>query len=281
MSIHGRLALPRTVDWGYAMVLLPPNAKVGSEIPAMSNSPASHVTISCSYSLTKAFISLLQSAFAITTLVRASEGEQISLYGYSAFSLSVAPYAVMSLINLFANLVCPQYSTLYMVGNDVMDEAEARYGKIFEGVVGRVMVLTEEARKSAEKEFQTAKLSRLGHWIAKTRGKTDEEWVAGVRKWVENPPNAFSRFLIWLGKLYPTPPIPDDIEEINITAENCKQWNPRPYHEYDPTSQSVIAVPACEDFALEGEMDRFTKDRKCLLLVAHLRIRYRRVYSFY
>lgn len=58
-----------------------------------------------------------------------------------------------------------------MVHNDVMDEAEARYGKTFEGVVGRVIVLTEEDRKRAEEEVQTVKLSRLGHWIAKHAGR--------------------------------------------------------------------------------------------------------------
>jgi len=263
MLIHGRRALPESDDWGYTMVLLPPNAKIVSEIPATSNLPASHVTISSSYSLTKAFIALLQSAFAITTLVRASEGEQISHYGYSAFSLSVAPYAVMSLVNLFANLVCPQYPALYMVRNDVMDEAEARYGKTFEGVVGRV--LEESGSESVEKRFQPAKLSRLGHFLAKRRGKTDEEWVAEAKKWVENPPNSFMRFLVWLGKLVPNPAMPDEIEEIKIKAEIPILLNPRPYQQNDQPSQNFLAVPACEDFVLEGQNDRLTKDRKSFL----------------
>ena len=131
MSVHGRIALPVSEDYGYALAVLPFDTIVDPEIPVMGNTPASWVTLSCSYSVARSLLAMLQFAFAIATLVRSSEGDQVKLYGFASFSLTVTPYATMSLINLIATLICPRYPSLYMVRNSVMDEAEERFGKTF------------------------------------------------------------------------------------------------------------------------------------------------------
>jgi len=47
---------------------------------------------------------------------------------------TVVPYAVMSIVNLIANMLVPHYPTLYMVRTPTMDQAEEAGGQ-FEGVV--------------------------------------------------------------------------------------------------------------------------------------------------
>ena len=43
----------------------------------------------------------------------------------------------MSIMNLFSTILTPDYSTVYMVRTDIMDEAERRQGR-FDGVVGNI-----------------------------------------------------------------------------------------------------------------------------------------------
>jgi hypothetical protein len=67
-----------------------------------------------------------------------SRGDQISRYGYAAFDLTVAPYVVMSAVNLLGNLMVPGYPALYLVKSSVMIEARKDGGACFDGVVGRL-----------------------------------------------------------------------------------------------------------------------------------------------
>ncbi|KAH0537363.1 hypothetical protein FGG08_005842 [Glutinoglossum americanum] len=67
-----------------------------------------------------------------------SKGNQIHIYGYAAFGLTVTQYALMSLVNLLGNLMCPQYPVMYLVESEVMQEARMRPGAVFEGVAGRL-----------------------------------------------------------------------------------------------------------------------------------------------
>ena len=78
------------------------------------------ITIANSYNLIKILISIGQLVFAISTLYR-TRGDQIALFGYAAFGLTVTPYAVMSLVNLLGCLLCPQYSTVFLVENVALD----------------------------------------------------------------------------------------------------------------------------------------------------------------
>jgi hypothetical protein len=81
---------------------------------------------------------LLQSLYASLTLYRTGGG-QVNRYGFAAPGLTVLPYAVMSILNLMANLVAPHYPTLYLVRSEVMEEAERRTGLPFHYVVGKVV----------------------------------------------------------------------------------------------------------------------------------------------
>ena len=81
---------------------------------------------------------LLQFLYASFTFYR-TIGGQVNRYGFAAPGFTVLPYAVMSALNLMANLVAPHYPTLYLVRSEVMEEAEWRTGLPFDYVVGKVV----------------------------------------------------------------------------------------------------------------------------------------------
>jgi hypothetical protein len=114
-----------------------------SDEPATENFPdylvpePNTAIIGASFSIPKVLIAVFQLVYAVVTLYR-SRGDQIARYGYAAFSLSVVPYAVMSLFNLIGALVTPDYLALNLVASDVMGEA-IRRGAQFDGVVGRLI----------------------------------------------------------------------------------------------------------------------------------------------
>tara|TARA_R110002003_G_scaffold391_13_gene19494 strand:+ start:1459 stop:3270 length:1812 start_codon:yes stop_codon:yes gene_type:complete len=129
--IHGRHSLPA----GYRFALLPHDADFERSSTGCDGQRPT-VEVSATYNMVKALIALAQSAYALTTLYRA-RGDQISQFGFAAFGLTVAPYAVMSIMNLIGNLCRPEYPSLYMVESSIMDEARGR-GGLFEGAVARV-----------------------------------------------------------------------------------------------------------------------------------------------
>lgn len=170
-EIDATIKLPHSFMEQYVPVILPPHAIVkafGDDAqaahpvngdPEMAFMLESRKRIISSYSLPKAFISLIQGIFASLTLYRVSQGDQIRLYGYSAFAFTIAPYAEMSFVNLVAHLFGPQYPARYLVENTVMKEIDERYkaqtGKsdsAFEGVVGRL-----EEDDEAKEDFPYAK----------------------------------------------------------------------------------------------------------------------------
>ncbi|KAL2785284.1 hypothetical protein BJX66DRAFT_61674 [Aspergillus keveii] len=79
--------------------------------------------LAASYNIPKAIISLAQAIWAIITIYRA-RGNQIDQYGYAAFGLTVAPYAYMSIINLMATCITPEYPAIYMVRTSLMNEVK-------------------------------------------------------------------------------------------------------------------------------------------------------------
>ncbi|KIW26192.1 uncharacterized protein PV07_09306 [Cladophialophora immunda] len=137
--IHGNLQLPD----GYTLALVPSDALVESSVQSTDDSGDFDMNrfktepIAVSYSLPKALIAVAQTAYASTTLYR-SRGDQIRRYGYAAFGLTVVPYLVMSVINLLSTLITPEYSAFYLVGSDIMKEAQAR-GGCFPSVVGQLV----------------------------------------------------------------------------------------------------------------------------------------------
>jgi hypothetical protein len=99
------------------------------------------------------------------TLYRA-RGNQIERFGYAAFGLTVAPYAVVSVLNLLGSGLCPEFAALYMVESLIMKEAAKRGKKeVFTGTVG---VLDEEifrAEKDSSADQGGITQSPRAQWI--------------------------------------------------------------------------------------------------------------------
>ena len=132
---HGKRETPP----GYTLAFVPRNAKVVSLAGAETEAEAlDSPVISSIYGVAKIGISLFQSLYATYTVYQA-RGDQITRYGYAAFALTVAPYAVMSTLNLIGNMLTPDYPTLFLVRSEIMAEAEKRKGSRFEGLVGRLV----------------------------------------------------------------------------------------------------------------------------------------------
>lgn len=77
------------------------------------------------------------------------QGVQQKKAGYTAYSLTVIPYAIMSFLNLIVALLIPDYSTRYLVRNSIMEEAESRGGQ-FSATVGILQPGTEISTRYPE-----------------------------------------------------------------------------------------------------------------------------------
>lgn len=99
--------------------------------------PRDNNNISSSYSFSKGLIAIFQSIYASITLYR-TRGDQLQRYGYAAFGLTVAPYLVMSIVNLVSNIFRPNYDTIYLLDSEILEEASHREGARFEGMVGSI-----------------------------------------------------------------------------------------------------------------------------------------------
>ncbi|KAJ5462258.1 hypothetical protein N7530_010463 [Penicillium desertorum] len=142
-KVHGLVHLPNE----YTIAILPFDAKVELNGPgdqyrpyfAASQEPIPRTyqrsILSSSYNVPRTLIAIVQVFFAIYSLTTPSNMAQIRKYGFASFSLTVLPYLVMSLTNLFASLITPSYPALYLVRSEEMDEAERR-GARFDGVIG-------------------------------------------------------------------------------------------------------------------------------------------------
>jgi hypothetical protein len=129
---------------GYELVHVPQGVKIFTDpelVQMPSGGGASAATlsenISKGTSQLKSLISLFQLVFSAVILWRV-RGNQLDTNGYATFSLSVAPYAVMTAANLFANVISPQYQTMFIVRNEVLEEAESLYGMKISGSVAEL-----------------------------------------------------------------------------------------------------------------------------------------------
>lgn len=128
-NIQGECRLPE----GYSVATLPSNATIASS----SHQDLNNVTISCSHSIPKVVVAIVQATYAIITVYRA-QGDQIDRFGYAAFGFTVLPYIVMSLMNLLSALLLPDYPTLYIVRSLESDEATLLGGTV-DGAIGRLV----------------------------------------------------------------------------------------------------------------------------------------------
>ena len=125
-KIHGATA-------SAVLTVVPPFVKV------LPNSETTRVRLSCSNGLLKSAAAVVQLLFACLTLYR-TKGGQVEMYGYAAFGLTVIPYAIMSILNLTANLLTPEYPMLFMVQSDGMRIRQLGYSKPqFDGIVGTIV----------------------------------------------------------------------------------------------------------------------------------------------
>jgi hypothetical protein len=130
-KIHGSYRLPEGYEFGYVpadAIIAPLEQIPGTEQVSME--------LSTSNSLTKTCLAMLQTGYAAYSVYKA-RGDQIAVYGYAAFGLTVIPYIMMSVLNLVAQLVSDDYPMLYMIHTLEMDEAIGR-GGIFHGAVAKL-----------------------------------------------------------------------------------------------------------------------------------------------
>ena len=113
--------------------MVPRSCKV---IPEFSSDK---IIISASYNPLGVIAAIFQTLYASFTLYE-TRGDQLTRYGYAAFGLTVAPYLVMSIVNLFGSLATPTYDTMYLVRSEALGELEGENkGKpCFGGIVGKI-----------------------------------------------------------------------------------------------------------------------------------------------
>ena len=161
---------------GSEEVEVSPNKLLVSELQSPST-----FDISSSYSFSKGTIAILQVLYASATLYN-TRGDQIDRYGFTAFGLTVAPYLVMSIVNLTGTILTPTYPTAFLVESEIMDEARRR-GGYFRGAVGR-LALPESAHQSFDAMFNVDNRGRMAITMidsisgANDTLETDEELLA-------------------------------------------------------------------------------------------------------
>ena len=94
--------------------------------------------LSSNYNLPRGLIATFQTLYASSTLYR-TRGDQIQRYGFAAFGLTVAPYLLMSIIDLLGTMLTPDYPCVYLVRSGTMDEASRRKGAKFDGMVATLV----------------------------------------------------------------------------------------------------------------------------------------------
>lgn len=153
-KIHGTCILP--ANECYALAFVPRNAEVESIAEDFDKVPT---VLSSSYSFIRATIAIVQILYAATTLYKTTKGPQIAQYGYSTFGLTVAPYLIMSLVNLVGNLVTPSYDAIYLVSSPILEEAR-RSGGIFDGIVGQ-LVMEEGDRAKVDVNIEETDIPKM------------------------------------------------------------------------------------------------------------------------
>ncbi|KAF8536559.1 hypothetical protein BDD12DRAFT_807681 [Trichophaea hybrida] len=88
--------------------------------PGDSSDP---VTLSNNHGIVKAGIAIFQVLYGSRELYIAC-GRQLEKYGYAAFSLTLVPYIAISLLNLLAAIIEPQYPCVFLAQYYVRGDGE-------------------------------------------------------------------------------------------------------------------------------------------------------------
>jgi hypothetical protein len=134
----------------YTLMPVPPDVPLKAYCPVVppdkeeTGLSPNKIRVQPSYNVAGALIALVQVIWGIVTLynVRAN---QIDLYGYGAFGLTVIPYALMSFVNLMTNLLRPGYHHLYLVHTPDMDKAAGEVGRSAGSFAGMIAAVDIEA----------------------------------------------------------------------------------------------------------------------------------------
>ena len=116
-----------------------------------------NTTLSCAHGVVKAGVAIFQVLYGSWELYIA-RGRQFEKYGYSAFSLTLVPYIGMSLLNLLAAILEPQYPCVFLVqhGGDApvpRDEINGVMG-------GAVAVGTADSRDGVQEKGAASRFFR-------------------------------------------------------------------------------------------------------------------------
>jgi hypothetical protein len=76
--------------------------------------PQSKLNLCYNYPIIKVIAAILQTLYGSYEVFRVGES-QFERYGFAAYSLTIIPYIIMSLVNLMAALIEPEYPTMYLV----------------------------------------------------------------------------------------------------------------------------------------------------------------------
>lgn len=104
------------------------------------------LTLSCNYSVPKAMVAIIQVLYGTMEMYQSSS-RQLPKFGYAAYSLTVIPYLIMSLVNLVATACEPRYPTMFLVlyGGE-SDPAESRHGMPSDAEEMKDTEVTSQAR---------------------------------------------------------------------------------------------------------------------------------------
>lgn len=170
--VHGEFWLDRRY---YYLAAVPPTANLSlafdrgsGNITPPDKFEHAEATLASNYNLLKLSISLVQAMWATITIYRA-RGDQIAHYGYAAFGLTVAPYAFMSIMNSFANMLTPEYPSMFVIRTPTMDQAENKHA-FFKGAI-KVDPLRARSPKSS--------LGRLGQHLDRLFLGPDDRFTLG------------------------------------------------------------------------------------------------------
>ena len=174
------------------------SSKRASRQSPLDYSHPSTTQLSSFTNIAKGLIAIFQTLYASFTLYRA-RGDQIQHYGYAAFGLTVVPYIVMSIINLTSTILTPDYSVMYLVESEAMEEARKRENAKFDGVVGRILTTStlDESSQNVKFDFKSdGKVAVLACGSGAQVTKFDEEAEMDMGKARINP---------WTGNISVTP----------------------------------------------------------------------------
>ena len=143
--VHGQYHLPP----GYSLAFVPLEAAV----ELGSADQASRKLLASSYNLPKLVITFIQAMWGLITLYR-TRGDQIQIFGYAAFGLTVTPYAFMSIMNIIGSLLNPEYGSIFLVRTPLMDEAGPNGGFFLAEVCS-------QAARSPEHPYQPPRTIRF------------------------------------------------------------------------------------------------------------------------